>query len=233
MSLWWDGLTVLEKALYFIAIPSTVVMVIQTMLLAFGIGGHGDMSALPDHDGVLHDAIVTGHSTVGHPGVIGPVEHPAGSAGDLPSDTNPDSGAIDAATFRLFSLRGVLSFLVVFGWVGIAMDSAGSIAPVVVILVSFVTGVAALYLTAWMLYRIQKLQSSGNIALQDAVGHVAEVYIPIPAAQQGTGKVNLLLQERWLECDAMTESPHALPTGAPVRVTNVQRGSILVVEPVE
>ncbi len=232
MDLWWAGLTVLEKALYFIAIPATVVMVIQTVLLVFGLGGHGDVGELPGGDATLHDAIVTGHSTVGHMGVIGHVDQPAVPHGGLPDDADPALQAADAASFRVFSLRGVLSFLVVFGWVGIAMDS-GEALPIVTILVAFAAGTAALYLTAWMVYGIQKLQSSGNVSLQNAVGRTAEVYLTVPAARSGVGKVNLLVQERWLECDAVTDALASLPTGSNVRVTGVLQGSQLVVEPMQ
>ena len=45
------------------------------------------------------------------------------------------------------------------------------------------------------------------------------------------GKVNLLLQGRWMECDAVTTGQEPLKTGRTVRVVAVQSGSILVVVP--
>ena len=238
MSLWWDGLTLLQKLLYFVAVPSTIVMLIQTVLLIIGMGGHmdvdaGQISGDVGHD-LPHDAVVTGHSTLGHAGHITALAHPMtdvhASHGAQPGD---DSASVqDAAAFRLFSLRSVLAFLVVFGWVGIAMD-AGTTPVYVTMLVAFVCGSAALYLTALLFFAIQKLQSSGNIQLSNAVGSSGEVYIPIPASGGGTGKVNVLVQERWLECDAITPAGGVLKTGQPVRVTGVQGNSVLVVEPVQ
>ncbi|NLJ16925.1 MAG: NfeD-like protein, partial [Clostridiales bacterium] len=41
MSEWWEGLNLLQQVLYCIAIPSTLIMLIQTVLILIGIGSHG------------------------------------------------------------------------------------------------------------------------------------------------------------------------------------------------
>ena len=101
----------------------------------------------------------------------------------------------------------------------------------VAVLISLVAGAAALVLTAWMFYAVLKLQNSGNVKLANAVGVEGEVYIPIPANNAGQGKVNLLLQGRWVECDAVTAGLEPLKTGQAVRVVGLQGGSVLIVVP--
>ena len=50
MDQWWNSLSLLAQVFYIIAIPATVVMVIQSILLLFGIGdGDADFD-LPDTD---------------------------------------------------------------------------------------------------------------------------------------------------------------------------------------
>jgi hypothetical protein len=239
MSAWWDGLNLLQQVLYCIAVPSTIVMLIQTVLILVGLGGHMDMADAGPIDGSVghdlpdHGAVATGFSTVGHAGIL-PDTHdlPAGadSAAHGPAD-HADGDQTDVAAFRLFSLRSILAFFVVFGWVGIAMTESAAIHHMIVLLVSFAAGALALYLTALLFYGILKLQYSGNVHIANAVGLDAEVYIPVPAANAGMGKVNLLLQGRWLECDAVTEGPEALKTGRAVRVAAIQRGTVLIVVP--
>lgn len=238
MSVWWNGLTNLQQFLYCIAVPSTVVLLIQTILMFIGLGGHGDIagSGGPIEGGVghdiPHDAIVGGHSTVGHGGVIFGAHDTSAQAGHETQAAN-QSDQTDVVAFRLFTFRGILAFLVVFGWVGIAMAADHATPVALTLVVSFLAGTAALFLTAWMYYAIQKLQCSGNISLANAVGLEAEVYIPIPAARAGQGKVNLLLQGRWVECDAVTLGIEPLKTKQTVKVVNTQGGSVLVVESIK
>jgi hypothetical protein len=236
MSAWWNGLTALQQILYCIAVPATVIMLLQTILMLIGLGGHGDAggSGGPIDGGVGHDippdAVVGGHSTIGHVGTIVGAHDTAAAAGqEAPAEGT--TGAGDIVSFRLFTFQSILVFLVVFGWTGVAMSANHATPGYVDILVAFLAGAAGLFLTAWMFYGLMKLQNSGNVRLTNAVGLEGEVYIPIPPDGKGQGKVNLLLQGRWIECDAMTNGLEALKTGQAVRIVGLFGGSVLVVEP--
>lgn len=236
MSAWWDGLTALQQFFYCVAIPTTVIMLIQTVLMILGFGVHGDVSGGggPIDGGVghdlPHDAIVGGHSTIGHGGVIPGMNETAAAPGAAGHDA-VHADQSDVASFRLFSFQSILAFLVVFGWTGIAMAANRTIPAFVTVTVSLLAGTAALFLTAWMFYGLLKLQNSGNVRLTNAVGLEGEVYIPIPANGVGQGKVNLLLQGRWLECDAVTPGLAPIKTRQAVKVVGLRGGSVLVVEP--
>lgn len=54
---WWDTLNTVQQVFAMIAIPSTLIMVIQTVMLAFGWIGDSDvdMDDMPDGDGDLAD----------------------------------------------------------------------------------------------------------------------------------------------------------------------------------
>lgn len=51
MAAWWDALGGLAKFFYFIAIPATLLLVIQFVLSLIGLAGGGDMDADIDADG--------------------------------------------------------------------------------------------------------------------------------------------------------------------------------------
>ena len=74
MSAWWDTLMTVEKVLYCVAVPSTIILFVQTIMILFGAGGHegynpSDTSGLDlntDFDvghglGGLHGDIPLGH----------------------------------------------------------------------------------------------------------------------------------------------------------------------------
>ncbi len=53
MFAWWDSLTALQQGFALLAIPATLVLIVQTVLLFFGIGdGDGDVDVDTDVDGV-------------------------------------------------------------------------------------------------------------------------------------------------------------------------------------
>ena len=47
---WWAGLTLLQQSFAAVAIPATVLLLLQTVLLLFGLGGHDADHGECDHD---------------------------------------------------------------------------------------------------------------------------------------------------------------------------------------
>lgn len=188
-------LTQLQKFFYYIAIPSTVVLAIQTVLTLLGISdGLGDADIDVDMDGDIDGFDVDG-----------------------------------MAGFRFFSIRGIISFLTIFGWVGVVLSNSAMHIGVILFL-SFLSGLVAMFLVALMFYSMTKLQSSGNIQYKNAIGSTGEVYIPIPANRNGTGKIQITVQGRYIELEAITDSDTVLSTGTFVRVTDIVNKSLLLVE---
>lgn len=54
MQIWWDQLTKLDQVLYYIAVPSTIALLIQTIMTFIGMGGDGDFDG--DLGGEVSDA---------------------------------------------------------------------------------------------------------------------------------------------------------------------------------
>ncbi len=213
---WWEGLSTLLQVLYCIAIPASVILLIQIVLTLAGFG---------------HDAagVDTGDASGG--GDIGDMVDV--DTGDAAGDTNThtDTGGIDAragyGALRMFTLEGVIAFLTVFGWTSIIAHNSG-IPGSLAVFVGFVFGALAMYGVAKLIQLTARLADSGNISLRNALGQTARVYVRVPAGGKGQGKVNLTLQERFVEVNAITDG-EAIPTGAFVRVVDV-RADVLVVE---
>ena len=101
------------------------------------------------------------------------------------------------------------------------------------ILLSVVFGAATLLLLGYIMYGVSRLQSSGNVDLQTAVGKAGTVYIPIPEAYSGNGKINITLNETFMEVEAVTGADRRLYTGESVRVTGTDDTGRLIVEPIQ
>ncbi len=186
---WWYSLSIIQQIFLCIAIPSTLILLIQTVLVLFGLG---------DNDA---DA-------------------------DIDADTDLDNDGL-----ALFSIRGIMSMLAVMGWSAVALLET-SLYEAISIIISTVLGLATLFAIAYIMKLVSKLQASGNIDMGSAVNKVGEVYIPIPPNASGSGKINLTVQEKYCEFNAITTYSETLKTGAYVRVVAVNEAGMLVVEPI-
>lgn len=190
---WWNELLLIQQIFALIALPSTLLIIIQTVLMLIGIGGDSGADADVDID----DGIEV-----------------------------PDDG------LAIFSVRGVTSMLCITGWVAVALLET-SLPQGVSIAIAIACGVATLIGMAYLMRAVYRLQSSGNIDIENCVGKIGEVYIPIPSTGNGSGKINLTVQEKFSEFTAITTSGEQLKTGAFVRVVAVSESGVLVVEPID
>ena len=187
---WWNNMDLVGQIFALIAIPATLVLVVQTVLLFFGFG---------DDDIDIDGADI---------------------------DVDGSDG------MALFSIRGIMGMAAIGGWSGLVMHEAG-INIWVTILLAVAFGFLALVGIAYIMKLASKLQSSGNIDLGSAIGKVGTVYIPIPPSMQGRGKINITLQERFLEVTAMTNADRKIATGESVRIVATDENSVVVVEPIK
>lgn len=209
---WFGGLSTFQQALACAAVPATVIMLIQTVLLLFGVGGHA-----ADHGEFDHD-------------------HDFGHGHDFDHDHDHDfdhshDGAHHSYGVRLFTVRGLVALFAVGGWLGIAAVDLGA-SELTSGLIAAVSGILALLLVAYIIKIFLGFQESGNLDAHNAVAQTAKVYLTIPARRGGTGKVMLTLQERLVEMDAVTDFGKDIKTDSMVQVVSAT-DNILVVCPLD
>lgn len=215
-------MNIFQQVMALFALPATAVLIIQTIMLLFGFGHDGGADA-PDGGIDLTDSdVMTGDADFS-----GSVSDTAGDG-----DTWLSEGDVDFDSgLRLLTVRGMVAFFAVGGWVGIAAIDLGA-KVWLASLAAVAAGLVALWLVAVIFKALMRLQSSGNVDLKNAVGVIGEVYLRIPPEMQGQGKVSVQIQERLIEAAAMTMSSVELKSGSSVRVVAV-RGDRLLVEPAD
>ncbi|MFA5658722.1 MAG: hypothetical protein WC900_05500 [Oscillospiraceae bacterium] len=208
---WWNGLEPFLRIAYCIAIPATLLLVVQTILTIVGFGDSGEGMDFSDTSGIDMDIDVD-------------TDVSDGSVYEA-SDISQTAGA---QPFQFFTIQGFVTFLCVFGWLTIALRRSGA-SQVISSVIGFLTGAIAMYGIAKLFQATLKLQSNGTLNINNAVGKSATVYIRIPGKAAAAGKVNVVIQERLVECDAITLGKNDLPTGSSVKITAVKNG-VLVCE---
>lgn len=146
---------------------------------------------------------------------------------DLDGDGDIDLDDAGSSGIGWFTVKGLVAFFSIGSWTGFAMDVSGC-HEALTICISVLTGVVALVGVGFLYKALNKLQYNGIMNLKNAIGKDAEVYLTIPANNGGMGKVNLQLQERYVELDARTNDAEPIPTGSIVKVVGVINGDLIV-----
>ncbi len=200
METWWETLDAFEKIFWYIAIPFSVILIIQFILTFMGIGG-----ASSDVGGDVPDDI-------GSP------------------DYEVDSFAEAAqSSFSFFTLRNFIAFFTVFGWAGIVGINNG-FSEVMVVIFGIACGLLIMLVISTLFYSISKLTDSGNLDIRHAINRIGKVYIPVKARAGSIGKIQITIQDSNREMQAVTHQDQDLATGTVVRVTGIESGNILIVE---
>ncbi len=154
------------------------------------------------------------------------VDVPGGTGADFDDAVNGDYA--DLGSVKILTVRGAICFLAVGGWVAVCFNY------IIPEWASALIGVAAGVLTAWLLAlalrAFNKFEANGNIDLGKVVGKTGTVYIPVPAKGQGRGKINLVVDDRMIEVDAVNEEEAPLSTGSAVSVVSRLDETTLVVK---
>lgn len=144
---------------------------------------------------------------------------------DIDVDAVDDGGG---TPFQLFTFRNLVNFMLGTSWAMIAFEtSVESLAWRITISV----GVGVLLVTAvMMMFRFfSRMEQSGTVDIGNAIDCKGNVYLKIPAAKKGEGKVQITIQGAVREYNALTEGEE-IETGAPVVVKRVVNGNTLIVE---
>lgn len=197
------------------AVIGGTILICQFVLTLVGLGGeHGiDFS----HD-VPHD-------------FSGDAGHEVGSQD---TDSNGHDGHHAHETSWLFaaiSFRTLVAAITFFGLIGSAARSAGQ-EPGVQVVLALAAGLGAMYGVHWLIRSIGRLGEDATLRVKSALGQEGTVYVPIAGEKAAAGKIQLKMQNRLVEYEAITGFHDRLATGTKVRVVGIA-GNVLEVEPIK
>ena len=204
---WWTSLSLFMKILWAITIISSLIFIIQSIMTFIGAdAGDGGIDA--DFGGT--DADLGG--------------------GDLNTDVDSSSDYSDMGSgMNLLTFRNFVNFFLGFGWTAVLF--AGEIkSTAVLMLLSIVVGVALVFAVMYLFKWLSSLQQTGTInVFKTSVGCTGKVYLTIPAARSGEGKVQITINDSVREYDALTDGEE-LPTGTNIKVLEAIDAHTLLVE---
>jgi len=192
----------MTQAFLVCAVIGGALLAFQLLLTLFGLAGD-------THVGGGHDFQVD-HAAAGHG------EHNAVRAGT--------GWLVGFVTFR-----NLVAGLTFFGLVGLATSEA-KWQPAMSAAAAAVAGVLAIAVVGLIMKSVYRLQDDGTVDIRAAVGQTGTVYVSIPGNKSGTGKVQIDVQNRTAEYQAVTFAD-PLTTGSKVVVVDVVGPDTLEVIP--
>jgi len=234
---WWQGLGLTGQIMACAAIPSTIVLILQAILIVIGAGFGGDSDGfdsdgsdadIDGFDGDTADGGADGFDSDGFDSDSLDYDHEAMLDHDVFHHHHP---AAPEHAVKIISIRGIIAFFAIGGWAGIVAVTSG-MRTIWAVQIALLSGAAAMILASFVIKLALNMQSSGNISLNNAVSQIAEVYITIPPARSNTGKVMMILQERFTEIDAVTDSAEAIRPNTKVEVIGLANKDCLIVRPI-
>jgi membrane protein implicated in regulation of membrane protease activity len=148
---------------------------------------------------------------------------------DAHGDMDMHADDISDAGMKLVTVQGLTGFFLMFGLVGLAMVKF-EIKDFWTAVGGLIAGLGTMLIIAKIVLEMQKLQSSGTMRMENALGKEGTVYLSIP--EEGPGKVNIVIQGGLRELEAVSANHERIPTGESVRVVKILSNRILVVEKV-
>jgi hypothetical protein len=129
---------------------------------------------------------------------------------------------------QFFTVKNLIAFFTMFGWTGLAAYKGG-LNNSLVIVIALAAGIAMVLIMYALMRNASKLKHSGTLDTQNAINKIGETYLRIPARRGGIGKIQVQVQGRLTELDAMTDDSDDISTGRPVQVVGTLNKHILLV----
>jgi len=133
----------------------------------------------------------------------------------------------DGQGIGLFALQGVNAFMVIGGWAIYGFSRSG-LSLGLALSVGGICGITGIFMMFFLIKALSKFETEGTVEMKRGIGKTAEVYLFIPANMKGHGKINLDIQGRLIEADAVTAENNEIKTGEFVNVTGYENNKYIV-----
>ncbi|MCD7729296.1 MAG: hypothetical protein LUI60_05220 [Clostridia bacterium] len=154
--------------------------------------------------------------------------------GDIDADGDGDIDVDGDSGVSIFTLKSITAFFAVGCWAGLLTCSLTSESlQWVSILVAIAAGGLAMATVTLIIRAMLKLQCNGIVDFSKLAGRTAVVYVSIPPARSGRGKITITTQGKYMEVDAVTEDGERIACDQVVEITSVENECAVVTKSIQ
>lgn len=141
-----------------------------------------------------------------------------------------DISSPDASGMGLFSSNTISAFFLGFGWGGV-LALEGGLSVLAATAIGSGAGLLLMFAMFFVLRTLMRLQSSGNLEYESAIGSEATVYVTIPGDNHdGGGQIQVTIQGRLVTARARKREAGPISPGEKVQITGLDGPTSFYVE---
>lgn len=225
----WATFSLVEKIFALSAGFGSLFFVLRAVSLIFGVTGNSGADL--DGDGIP-DALESsgGLSDLDGDGIPDVLEHSGVSISSLidsdgdgiPDVIEGDGNLPEKVPFfkKFLSLQNLSAFVMMFGFVGLAMTRSSGFGAIPAIIAGVIAGFIASWIFFIMNNSLMKLSQCGTARITSSVGKVGRVYLSIPA--NSDGQVEVEVDGRLKVCDAISADNTEIKTDTKILVIDIK-----------
>ena len=148
--------------------------------------------------------------------------------GDTEVDTDFDTMTDTDISFNFLSVQTILAFFMGMGWSGLAALVQFNLSGRVSLAIALLVGLVFMYLTAYLMYSIKKLNQNVKEDVTTLVDKTGKAYTSI--APHSEGQIQIDINNRLSFFTAINESDENIDSFTPIKVTRVENNQIYIIK---
>lgn len=148
--------------------------------------------------------------------------------GDVEIDSDFDSITETETSFSFLSIQSILAFFMGFGWAGLAALSQFQSSGKIALLIAIVVGFAFMYLSAYLMFSIKKLNKKIKIDYNQLVGKTGKAYTSIEAKSEG--QIEISLNNKLSILNAINNTDEKINAFTQIKVEKIEDKKIYIIK---
>jgi len=148
--------------------------------------------------------------------------------GDVEVQADFDSLSDVDPSFSFFSIQSMLAFFMGFGWVGLFGLTQLKAGILVSLIAAFVMGIIFMFISAWLMYMVKKLDKRIVVDLNETVGTTAKAYTAFKP--HGEGQIEITVNNKLDILKAFNMTDEKIDAFAQVKVEKVEDNKLYIIK---
>lgn len=150
------------------------------------------------------------------------------TGGDVEVHTDFTSLCDTDISFNFLSIQSILAFLMGFGWVGLAMLTQFQFDMIISLVAAFLFGLLFMFLSAYLMFLIKKLDKNVKIDMQDFVGTTGRAYTAFKPHSKG--QIEITINDQLSVIDAVNMTDEDINAFMSIKIEKVEDNVIYIVK---
>lgn len=150
------------------------------------------------------------------------------AGGDIEVEADFDSITETDIAFNFVSIQSMLAFLMGFGWSGLSALIQFGLGTVSVILISIAVGLFFMFLSAYIMFGIRKLNKNIKTDISELMGKTGRAYTSFTSKSEG--QIEIVLNNKLSILTAINQSDEEIKAFSQIRVVKIEDKKIYIIK---